>query len=324
MTMIDLHGRKVSYLRLSVTDRCNLLCQYCAPIDQPRRAVRSLLSYDELYRLTRQSVLLGIVKIRITGGEPLVRPGIAPFLGRLCAIPGIDEVVLTTNGILLERMATSLRLAGISRLNVSLDSLRPTTFEAITGGGNLQRVLAGINAAERVGFPPARINVVVLRGINHEEIPSFVELAIHTGRVVRFIEYMPVHGTKTWDSWYVGSDEILELVELHHRLTPLERTEGFGPARYFSVDSGPAMIGVVSPVSKHFCASCNRIRISADGMAHGCLFSNEVVDLRPHLNGDDQAVRSILFTIIETKPLQHNLLNDPGAGVQISMAAVGG
>jgi len=174
MNISDKHDRKISYLRLSVTDQCNLRCRYCVPQSGLHNFPKMpLLSFEDLYRVARQSALLGIRKIRVTGGEPLVRPGIVQFLERVNGIPGIGEVVLTTNGILLDRLADPLRRAGVKRLNISLDSLKPETFAAITGGGNLSRVLEGIAAAERAGFPPPQINVVVLRGINSEEILSF-------------------------------------------------------------------------------------------------------------------------------------------------------
>jgi cyclic pyranopterin phosphate synthase len=253
-----------------------------------------------------------------------VRPGIVSFLERINNIPGLEEIVLTTNGILLEKMAEALHKSGVKRLNISLDSLKPETFAAITGGGNLDHVLAGIDAASRAGFPPPQINVVVLRGVNDEEIYDFASMAIDRDLTVRFIEYMPINGDSNWNSFYVNSDEILMLMSRRHRLTPLERTQGAGPARYFQLDHSSARIGVISPISKHFCASCNRIRITADGLARGCLFSQDVTDLKPYLSRDDEALSEILKSIIREKPFKHNLPEGLHGSRLISMSAIGG
>lgn len=324
MSVTDIHNRQINYLRLSVTDRCNLRCRYCVPHNGQPAPRRALLSFDDLFRLARHSALLGIKKIRVTGGEPLLRLGIIPFLERIREIPGIGEVVLTTNGTLLKKMAVPLRQAGVKRLNISLDSLKADIFAAMTGGGELHRVLDGIAAAERAGFPAPQVNVVILRGVNDGEIPDFASLAMSSGLIVRFIEYMPVNGDCSWDSLFMNCDEILEKLAHRHRLTPILCGQHAGPARYFQLDDGPGKIGVISPVSKHFCESCNRIRITADGLAHGCLFSSDSVDLKPFLLQGDDAVRRILMRIMREKPLRHNL----SEGVQnrgfIPMSAIGG
>lgn len=324
MSVTDIHNRQIDYLRLSVTDRCNLRCRYCVPHNGLASPRRVLLSLEELFRLARHSALLGIRKIRITGGEPLLRPGIIPFLERIREIPGIGEVVLTTNGTLLKKMAGLLRQAGVRRLNISLDSLKGETFAAMTGGGDLHSVLDGIAAAQRVGFPAPQINVVVLRGVNDGEIPDFASMAADTGLTVRFIEYMPLNGDCHWNSLYVNCDEILEQVTHRYRLTPLIRMQHAGPARYFQLDDGPGKIGVISPVSKHFCESCDRIRITADGIAHGCLFSSDSVDLKPFLWQGDDAVRRILMHIMREKPLRHNLSEGVQNSGFIPMSAIGG
>jgi len=325
MTIKDTHDRTINYLRLSVTDRCNLHCRYCIPhYDVPGAERRTILPYDDLFRLARESVSLGIRKIRITGGEPLVRPGIVEFLERLSRIEGAAEVVLTTNGVLLKSMADSLRRAGVKRLNISLDSLRADTFAAITAGGDLNKVLAGIDAAQEAGFPPPQINVVVLRGVNDGEIPAFAAFAANSQLSIRFIEYMPLTGDPNWRSLYVPSDELLEVIARDHRLTPVESMDGAGPARYFRLDEGPAKIGVISPISHHFCATCNRIRISSDGLARGCLLSGETTDLKPYLMRGDEAVREILTAIIRKKPLRHNLPEGQYGYGWVAMSAIGG
>lgn len=325
MTVTDNHNRVINYLRLSVTDRCNLRCRYCVPhYDVSGAGQRTILPYDDLFRLARETVSLGIRKIRVTGGEPLVRSGIVEFLERLNSIEGAAEVVLTTNGMLLKRMAVSLRRAGVKRLNISLDSLRADTFASITAGGDLSLVLAGIDAAQDAGFPPPQINVVVLRGINHGEIPAFAAFAATSQLSVRFIEYMPITGDTGWRSLYVSSAEVLETLARDHRLRPVVSMDGAGPARYFQLDDGPAKIGVISPISNHFCATCNRIRISSDGLARGCLLSEETTDLKPYLTRGDEAVREVLAAIIRKKPLRHNVSDGWKADGWVPMSAIGG
>jgi cyclic pyranopterin phosphate synthase len=328
----DTHNRVINYLRLSVTDRCNLRCKYCVPQKaQAGMGRRDLLSYDDLLRLARESVALGIRKIRITGGEPLVRPGIVEFLERIhdlsahCHGESL-QLVLTTNGMLLKKLAAPLRRAGVRRLNISLDSLKKGTFASITGGGNVDAVLDGIEATMEAGFPPPQINVVVLRGLNDSEIPAFAALAAKMQLNVRFIEYMPITGNSGWRSQYVPSSEVLERIGREHRLTPVESLNGAGPARYFQLDGGPAQIGVISPISEHFCASCNRIRIASDGLARGCLFADEATDLKPYLKQGDEAVRAILTSIIRKKPLRHSVTESEcwHSRGWVPMSAIGG
>jgi cyclic pyranopterin phosphate synthase len=328
----DTYNRTISYLRLSVTDRCNLRCQYCVPRNLPgvttegvtRKA--EVLSYEDLFRLARESVGLGIRKIRVTGGEPLVRPGIVEFLERIARLEPGPQVVLTTNGILLKKLAVPLREAGVKRLNISLDSLDDKTFKSITGGGDVNTVLGGIDAAQRAGFPAPQINVVVLRGINDHEIPAFAKMASSMGLNVRFIEYMPITGDSGWKQHYMPSHEVLERIAQEHRLTPVESVDGAGPAKYLKLDDGPGMVGVISPISDHFCASCNRIRISADGQARGCLLSEETTDLKPYLERDDEAVREILKSIILHKPERHKVTESETSHGQgwVPMSAIGG
>jgi len=327
MTVTDNYNRVINYLRLSVTDRCNLRCKYCVPRNALQDPVRRpILPYEDLFRLARESVSLGIRKIRVTGGEPLVRPGIVEFLERVNGLDAGPEIVLTTNGMLLKRMAAPLRQAGVKRLNISLDSLRAETFSVITAGGNLSMVLAGIDAAQDAGFPPPQINVVVLRGINDGEIPAFAAFAATSQLSIRFIEYMPISGETGWRSQYVPSHEVLEKIAREHRLTPVESVDGAGPAKYYELDGGPAKIGVISPISEHFCAQCNRIRISADGLARGCLLSEETTDLKPFLKQGDKAVREILIAIIRRKPKRHGISESEGwhADGWVPMSAIGG
>ena len=324
--LTDVHGRRVNYLRLSVTDRCNLRCSYCMPAGaEPKPADSGLLSYEDLHRIACQAVALGIEKIRVTGGEPLVRPGVVGFLDGLSGIDGLREVVLTTNGTRLEEMARSLRQAGVSRLNVSLDSLRPDVFAAITRGGDLQRVLRGVAAAEEAGFPPVKINVVVMRGVNDGEVLDFAALTLAKPYTIRFIEYMPTAGEAGWKSAWVAGSEILERISSRHTLVPLCRGELAGPSRNFRILGASGSIGIITPVSNHFCGSCNRIRVTASGMAKGCLLATEAVDLKPCLQrGDDGLLRDVLRQIVADKPARHQLLSARPGQQAFGMYQIGG
>lgn len=325
MELIDGYGRKINYLRLSVTDRCNLRCRYCMPAEGVEKLGHGdLLSYEELHRMARACVASGIQKIRVTGGEPLVRKGLVGFLEKLAAIPGLRELVLTTNGILLEEMAFSLRRAGVARLNVSLDSLDPENFARITRGGDLSRVIAGIEAAERAGFPPVKINMVVMRGINDHEILRFAELTREKPCTVRFIEYMPTLRDPEWDARAMPGNEIMQRIAERYSLLPLVGSELSGPARNFRIEGAAGTLGVITPVSGHFCASCNRIRMTASGAARGCLFSESSADLKTLLSyGDSWMLRHSLHRIVAGKPGRHSL-GESRAGQTVSMSGIGG
>jgi cyclic pyranopterin phosphate synthase len=324
MDLIDSYGRRINYLRLSVTDRCNLRCSYCMPASGvPKVSHGEMLSYEDLLRVATQSVELGIEKIRITGGEPLVRKGLVPFLAKLSAVPGLNELVLTTNGILLSEMASELRRAGVQRLNISLDSLKPEVFTSITRGGDVRQVMEGIAAAEAAGFGPPKINMVVMRGVNDDEILDFAGLTLEKGYAVRFIEYMPTTAEKGWESRSVTGDEILARIADRYRLVPLLGNSLAGPARNFRISGGMGSIGIITPVSGHFCDSCNRIRVTATGLARGCLFSGTGVDLRPVLaEEDDQTLKESLRQIVAAKPGKHHL--SEGTADPFAMSQIGG
>ncbi len=323
--LTDLQGRRINYLRLSVTDRCNLRCRYCMPADGVQWLPRhDILRFEELERIARQAVALGLDKIRLTGGEPLVRKGVVSFLERLAAVPGLHSLVLTTNGLLLEQMASDLRRAGVQRLNVSLDSLRPATFAQITRGGDLHQVLVGIAAAQAVGFPPVKLNVVVMRGVNDDELADFAQLTVQEAYTVRFIEYMPTTNDAEWRSTWVSGREILHHLERRYSLQALPTVDPSGPARYFRIAGAAGQIGIITPVSNHFCDRCNRIRVTASGVAKGCLFARGGVDLKPYLRQGDEAVREALRQIATNKPAWHNLLSPRPECAPFSMAAIGG
>lgn len=338
MGVTDLHGRRINYLRLSVTHRCNLRCQYCMPAEGVHKLEHSeIMTYEELHRIARLAVSLGIEKIRITGGEPLVRKDLVGFLAELAAIDGLKELVLTTNGLFLRKLAPDLRRAGVHRINVSLDSLKPETFAAITRGGQLAKVLDGIAAAEEAGFPPAKINVVVVRGTNDSELLDFAALTVRRPHQVRFIEYMPTSLAPDWSSAFVSGQEIFERINRVYPLEPLESTQSAGgPARLCRIPGGRGTLGVITPVSSHFCESCNRVRVTAAGTIKGCLFDNSETDLKPYLEGSDSQLRAVLERVILSKPAGHHLCEpgsepgldsgaDPGSAITpFSMAQIGG
>ena len=323
MSLIDTYGRHINYLRLSVTDRCNLRCTYCMPPEGVKKLGHGdLLSYEELYRVAEAAVGLGIRKIRVTGGEPLVRKGVVGFLERLAALPGLKELVLTTNGLLLEKLALPLRQAGVQRLNISLDSLQPATFARITRGGELERVLAGIAAAEAAGFSRVKINMVVMRGVNDRELLDFAALTLDRPWTVRFIEYMPTIREQGWERLAVSGEEILAGVGARYPLLPAVSAEMAGPSRNFRISGACGTIGIITPVSGHFCGACNRIRVTAAGMARGCLFGGKAVDLKPPLVAGDAVLREALGNVILGKPEGHRLTE--GEEEAFAMSAVGG
>ncbi len=325
MYLADNHGRKINYLRLSVTDRCNMRCIYCMPetgIDKCQHV--DILSYEQFLLIARASVALGIEKIRVTGGEPLVRRGILDFLAELTRIEGLKQLVLTTNGVLLPEMAQGLKDVGVQRLNISLDSLQPQMFHQLTRTDLLPQVLAGIAAAEKVGLA-YKINVVVMRGRNDNEILEFARLTRDHDCTVRFIEYMPTLKEEDWKAQVVSSAEVLEHLHQHYSLHPVKRSPLSGPAEEFAIDGARGRIGVIAPLSGHFCSDCNRIRITASGQVRTCLFSDHETDLRPLLDsGDISAVTDRLRCLIGEKPASHSLNSKDAGHSAFSMAQIGG
>lgn len=326
MKLIDTYGRLINYLRLSVTDRCNLRCCYCMPAGGVAKLRHGeLLSYEELHRVAVACVASGIEKIRITGGEPLVRKGLVGFLERLSGISGLKELVLTTNGMLLGELALPLRRAGVARLNISLDSLEPENFARITRGGDLARVLDGIAAAEQAGFPPVKINMVVMRGVNDDELLRFAALSIDKPYTVRFIEYMPTLRDHGWNAQCMAGGEILQRIAERYPLLPLVGTETAGPARNFKIQGAAGAIGIITPISGHFCDSCNRIRVTATGMVRGCLFADHGVDLKPVLaSADPGLLRETVRRIVAGKPGRHHLAEEGAEKSRVNMSRIGG
>jgi cyclic pyranopterin phosphate synthase len=325
MALVDSHGRKINYLRLSVTDRCNLRCTYCMPAQGVAKlACDDVLRYEELLELAAAAVQVGIEKIRVTGGEPLVRKGLPAFLAQLARLPGLRQLVLTTNGVLLAEQATALRAAGVQRLNISLDSLDATTFASITRGGELARVLAGIAAAEAAGFP-IKINVVVMRGINDAEVADFAALTLDRPMTVRFIEYMPAARANDYRTMLVPGEDVLAAIASRFPLEESGRSELCGPARNFRIKGAAGSIGLITPLSGHFCGDCNRIRVTSTGMARSCLFGTESVDLKPFLGSTgDGTLEQALRRLVDVKPAGHRLDEANLKPEPFTMAAIGG
>lgn len=307
--LVDGYQRQVDYLRLSVTDRCNLRCTYCMPAGGfqflPHEAI---LRYEELLRLVRITTGLGIRKVRVTGGEPFVRRGIVSFLERLCAVSGVDDVSVTTNGVLLESMAQDLWDAGIRRINVSLDTLQPRKYAAITGVDAFDAVWRGLCAALDRGFSPVKINVVAMKGINDEEIQTLARLTLTYPFHVRFIELMPFQ-PDSYKERYLPSDLVMEKIASVGPIIPCSSHNGNGPARYYQFPGAPGKIGLISPMSHHFCPTCNRLRITAEGSLRTCLFAERNVDLRRLLrNGaSDADIARLILQAIQSKPEKHRL-----------------
>ncbi len=309
--MKDNFGRSIEYLRLSVTDRCNLRCRYCMPEEGvPAIGHGEVLSYEEMLRVAQAATRLGVSKIRVTGGEPLVRKGIVAFIRQLARIPGRPEITLTTNGLLLAEMAAELKDAGLSRVNVSLDTLREERFSSITRREGLSKVLAGLDEAARAGLEPLKINMVPIHGVNADEIVDFARLTLKHPWEVRFIEFMPVAGDLdfTPESRF-SAPAILEELSRLGMLLPIPRQGPAGPARLFRYPEGIGRIGVIPAVSSHFCGECNRLRVTADGKVRPCLFCSEEMDLKGVLRGagGDAELEEILRKAVGSKPERHRI-----------------
>ncbi|MEL7561811.1 GTP 3',8-cyclase MoaA [Dehalogenimonas sp. 4OHTPN] len=303
----DAFNRRVNYLRISVTDRCNLRCTYCGNGDITHLNHDDILRYEEIERVTKAAAALGVRHVRLSGGEPLVRPHLWNLIELLTPIPGIEDISLTTNGTLLKAQATKLRSAGLRRINVSLDSLRPGRFEQITGGDRLGDVLEGIEEANRVGLSPVKINMVVIPGVNDDEIEDFALMAKEEGWHVRFIEHMPFEGISRTPSMTVA--EIKEKIESAvSDLWPC-CLSGAGPASYFSFGEGQGTIGFIRPVSHRFCGQCNRLRLTADGKLRPCLLNDLEIDIKSALrsNASISDLKDLLKRAIIAKPERHHL-----------------
>ncbi|KAA1419952.1 GTP 3',8-cyclase MoaA [Mumia zhuanghuii] len=286
--LVDRHGRTATDLRVSLTDRCNLRCQYCMPAEGlDWMPTEQTLTDDEVVRLVTIGVeKLGITDVRFTGGEPLLRRGLAGIVAATKALTPSPTVSLTSNGLGLKHTAQALAEAGLDRVNISLDTIRPNTFEQITRRDRHADVVAGLEAAQAAGIEPVKVNAVLLRGINDDQAPELLDWCIERGYRLRFIEQMPLDAQHGWDRGsMVTADEIFEKLAPHVELTPADRARGSAPAEEFLVDGGPATVGIIASVTRPFCGDCDRVRLTADGQVRNCLFAREESDLRAALRG---------------------------------------
>jgi len=308
--LFDRFDRRIDYLRISLTDHCNLKCLYCTPFGgRDRLAHSEILSYEEIVRLTLAAIQAGISKVRLTGGEPLMRKGVVELCRMLSRIEGLESFTLTTNGVRLQELAPQLRDAGIQRVNVSLDTLRPERFEQITGRDLLAQVLLGVERAEEVGLHPVKINTVVMRGINDDEIENFAQLTVEKPYHVRFIELMPFNGSGDHESLFVPVEEMVQRVQRAGDLSLEPAIESLGPARLCSLPDAKGKVGFIAPLSHHFCGFCNRLRLTADGKLRTCLFSEKELDIkRPLRTGASIEELAHIFSLAaHEKPSGHDL-----------------
>jgi cyclic pyranopterin phosphate synthase len=307
---IDSYNRKITYLRVSVTDRCNLQCIYCMPVKNLRLLDHAdILSYEEIIKLIELATDLGVKKVRLTGGEPLLRKGFVHLVESVCRIPEIEDVSITTNGVLLKKMAAPLFEAGLRRINVSLDTLDPLKYEKITGRACFHDVWEGLQLAEAIGFRPIRVNVVAMRGLNDDELDQLANLSIQKPYHIRFIEHMPIGQDNNWTpETYISSDEIKSRLEMRGRLCKVPHAMHDGPVKRYQFETAKGEIGFISPLSHHFCPSCNRIRLTSDGKLRPCLFSDDEVDVKSSLRSGSsrEDLKEIFLEAIARKPRRHH------------------
>ena len=321
----DRFGRRVDYVRLSVTDRCDLRCSYCIPKGFKDFAEPdNWLTFDEIERVMAVFVRLGTRRVRLTGGEPLLRRGVIELAGRLAALPGLTDLSLSTNGTQLAQYAGRLKAAGVSRLNVSLDSLRRDCMAEVTGRDSLPQVLAGLMAAKQAGLTPIKINMVAMNGVNANDIESMVAFCIEHQFILRLIEAMPM-GDSGRSAAYLDLQPVLAGLRRRFGLQAHTATLGGGPANYWGTADGRFTLGVITPISQHFCATCNRVRLSVEGTLYLCLGQETSVPLRPLLRQgiSDAGLEAVIRQAIERKPERHVFTEAPSQMVRI-MAKTGG
>lgn len=323
--LIDPFDRRIEYVRVSVTDRCDLRCTYCLPkgfkdFDEPKH----WLTFDELEQILRVFVRLGVQRLRLTGGEPLVRRNVVDLAARIARL-GVADLSLSTNGVQLGRLAEPLRQAGVSRVNVSLDSLRPDRFSEITGGGHLRKVLHGLMAAKAAGFSPVKINTVAMKGVNDDEFEALIEFCITHGFTWRLIETMPIgHTGREAQKQYLDLQSVRVRLAERYTLVPAVAPGG-GPARYVRVGGSDLVIGFITPISQHFCATCNRVRLAVDGRLYLCLGQEDGVDLGAlvRAGASEEDLKRAIVTAVERKPERHEFREAPHQIMRF-MARTGG
>jgi cyclic pyranopterin phosphate synthase len=321
---LDSFGRSINYLRISVTDRCNLRCIYCMPPEGvPQMSHSDILSYEEIRTVVQAAAELGVNKIRLTGGEPMVRADLPELIHMLSQVEGIEELALTTNGTVLKRHAPQLKQAGLSRVNVSLDTLKPHRFRCITRLGELKTVLEGIEAAKEAGFDPVKINTVVMRGINDDEVLDFARMTYEDGWHIRFIELMPFKGAAE----FVPSVELRQRISLLGKLEPCASVTSNGPAIYYRLSGARATLGFISPLTDtSFCSRCNRMRLTPDGKLRPCLLGEDEIDLKMPLrnNASPEELKQLILKAVASKPEHHQLKGGNVRLVNRKMSQIGG
>jgi GTP 3',8-cyclase len=320
--VLDGEGREINYLRISVTDLCNLRCRYCIPEEGiVKKCHSSILTLEEIEKIVATSTQIGINKVRLTGGEPLVRRGIVKLVEKISNMEGINEIALTTNGILLKKYAADLKKAGLKRVNISIDSLNKDKYEYITRGGNLQDVFWGIEAAKESGLFPLKLNVVLIKGFNDDEIEDFINLTLKNKIDIRFIELMPIGDNSKWSQEHFISNTIV--LNRNPNLIPIDNKDKSAPAKHYKLPNAKGRVGLINPISSHFCSNCNRLRLTADGKIKPCLHSNEEIDIKAVLRqGGD--ILPIITKAVEIKPKEHHINKDDYTPVNREMVQIGG
>jgi cyclic pyranopterin phosphate synthase len=323
--LYDSWHRQINYLRVSITDHCNLNCVYCSDKPFLRLPRSEVLTYEEIYRVIGIAATMGISKVRLTGGEPLLRPDLTNLIHMISEIPGIDDIAVTTNGTLLSTYATELKAAGLHRVNISLDTLKADRFLDITRLAKFEEVIAGIEEANRVGLTPVKINMVVMRGKNDDEVIDFARKTITDGWNVRYIEDMPFGNEANGSGNMVSAHDIQRQIEVLGQLEPCKTRQGNGPARYFRFPESSGTVGFISPVTEHFCRTCNRLRLTADGHLRPCLLDDDEIDIKRAMRGgaSDEEMRVIIQKAVDVKRERHHL-NEGQRAPEKSMRQIGG
>ncbi|SET47397.1 cyclic pyranopterin monophosphate synthase subunit MoaA [Natronincola peptidivorans] len=320
--MRDQYNRRVNYMRISITDLCNLRCLYCMPEEGIcKKDHKDMLTFEEITKAVKIAATLGIDKIRITGGEPLVKKGIVEFIKGLSDIKGIKDIAMTTNGVLLKKHAKDLKEAGLKRVNISIDSLKQDNYARITRGGDVHQVLEGIEEVIKLGMTPVKLNAVVIGGYNQDEVQDLANLTKNENIEVRFIELMPVGEAGNWAKERFISNEAIK--EKIGNLIPLVH-QASSPAKYYKLPDGKGKIGFINPISSHFCGECNRIRMTSDGKLKPCLHSHEEIDILNVIRNTPDDLKDVMANAIMAKPQQHYLYTDGYQLGKRSMAEIGG
>ena len=336
--LIDNFGREISYLRVSITDRCNYRCIYCKPEEQfefiPHKEI---LRYEEIVEIIEEAVNLGVTKVRITGGEPLARKGVVDFIKKLREIKKLEDISLTTNGFFLSEYAEKLKDAGLNRVNISLDSLQEEKYKRITRGGSLEKALKGIDSALKAGLLPIKINTVLIRGINDDEVEDFVRLALERPLNIRFIEFMPTgeEVINEFENKFISVQEIKEKLIKKYLLNPIKIYNSNGPANYFRIKGAKGTVGFITALSQHFCETCNRIRLTSEGKLRPCLFSNKGIDIKKTIRKlardkkndrflRKEIIKDKLKEAVKLKPVGHKLNIKNQENLSFHMSRIGG